>query len=359
MKKHAKNLFIPHEGNEYQPHVLQRVAIVAMLIMILTSFTAANFQALLWLSSDWLISTILPAVIVERTNEERTDGAMSMLTRNEILDEAAQLKAEHMAENEYFAHYSPEGISPWYWFDQVKYPFVHAGENLAVHFTDSDEVVRAWMDSPGHRANILNGDFSEIGVGTARGSYQGYDTVFVVQLFGAPAISATQDPALEGIALESTASAPDEEITVEVATLEAEDTPVSPASIETVALNDGVEEKGEEITEEPIDVVVVYSDLATTSRDAVPASTTGIGEKGDSSSEAVSVVARTATQPSVFLQFFYGIIALFVIVALTFSIVIEWRRQHPVQIAYGTGLLAVMALLFYIHTTLTTGAIIV
>lgn len=65
--------------------------------------------------------------------------------------------------------------------------YAHAGENLAVHFTDSSEVVDAWMDSPSHRANIVNAQYAEIGVGTARGTFEGFETVFVVQLFGTPA----------------------------------------------------------------------------------------------------------------------------------------------------------------------------
>jgi hypothetical protein len=368
MRKHAKNLFIPYEGNEYRPHILQRISIAAMLILILLSFTAANIQALLWIGSDWLVSTILPAVIVERTNEERLDGAVTTLARNSTLDVAAQLKAEHMAENEYFAHYSPDGVSPWYWFDEVSYPFVHAGENLAVHFTDSNEVVAAWMDSPGHRANILNGNFTEIGVGTARGTYQGFDTVYVVQLFGAPAAVAQTLADTTGT-LESTASAPEEEITVEVTTEDDAETSVSPASIETVTVTEGTQDTGYteeiengteiEVTEvaETDDSIVVYSGLATASRDAIPATTTLQGT-GGTSPETVSVIARTATQPSAFLQLFYSMLALLVIAALTLSIVIEWRRQHPVQIAYGTGLLAVMALLTYVHTSLTSGVTI-
>lgn len=91
-----------------------------------------------------------------------------------------------MAEKSYFAHTSSDGVTPWHWFQEVDYPYLYAGENLAIHFTDSEDVIDAWMNSPTHRANILNTRFTEMGIATAQGSYQGRATIFVVQLFGTP-----------------------------------------------------------------------------------------------------------------------------------------------------------------------------
>ena len=130
-----------------------------MLVLIVISFTMANLHALLWINSTWLTSAVLPSVIVDLTNSERKSTALNSLSRNATLDAAAQMKAEDMAQNGYFAHYSPEGVSPWYWIQQAGYAYEEAGENLAVHFTDSDEVVKAWMESIGHRENILNKNY--------------------------------------------------------------------------------------------------------------------------------------------------------------------------------------------------------
>ncbi|MCA9362244.1 hypothetical protein KC906_02625, partial [Candidatus Kaiserbacteria bacterium] len=169
-------------------HILQKVSMSLMGVLVLLTFMGANLHALFWQSSEWLVSTVLPAVVVDLTNEERAENDAAPLRRNSTLDEAAQLKAEHMAQNQYFAHYSPDGVSPWHWFSEAGYVYAHAGENLAIHFTDSAEVVEAWMNSPAHRQNIVDGKFTEIGVGTAKGTYEGYNTVYVVQLFGAPAV---------------------------------------------------------------------------------------------------------------------------------------------------------------------------
>jgi hypothetical protein len=127
---------------------LQRVALSLMGVLTVLTFMAANLHALLWQSSQWLVSTVLPSVVVELTNEEREISNAAPLVRNVVLDEAARMKAEHMAKYEYFAHFSPDGVSPWHWFNEAGYVYAHAGENLAIHFTDSAEVVEAWMDSP-------------------------------------------------------------------------------------------------------------------------------------------------------------------------------------------------------------------
>ncbi len=187
MKERLWRWFIPHQNNDFTPDLLQRTALFLMGGLAVLTFTMSNVYALLWQQSAWLTSAVLPAVVVDKTNIERKELALPPLVRNSVLDAAAQLKADDMAKNSYFAHYSPAGVSPWHWFNEAGYRYVHAGENLAVHFTDSKEVVEAWMDSPTHRANIVNQNYREIGVGTARGTYDGYETVFVVQLFGTPA----------------------------------------------------------------------------------------------------------------------------------------------------------------------------
>lgn len=381
MKAWFKHLFIPCAENNFKPNVLERISVGVMLILILLTFAITNLGTLVWIGSDWLVSTILPAVIVDFTNEERGELAVGPLARNAVLDEAARRKAEHMAQNGYFAHYSPDGISPWYWFDQVGYDYVHAGENLAVHFTDSKEVVDAWMRSPLHRDNIVSGNYTEIGVGTAKGEYKGFPTVFVVQLFGTqaapPALSVTvaeQDGVLDSearatngdgemLVQETNSSSQvvlgervDQEITVSID--ESAEVSMRPDEEELLTETDESNVVPEQILiEEVEESVVVYSNVATSSREGVPLMVQK--DVFTDGGTGVSVLQKSATQPHLWLQLIYGVLALFVIVSLILSVVVEWRRQHPVQIAYAGGLLLVMALLLYIHTTLTAGVTIV
>ncbi len=98
------------------------------------------------------------------------------------------MKADDMATKGYFAHTSPEGLTPWYWFAQVGYNYTYAGENLAINFNESKDVDTAWLASPTHRANILNSHYTEIGIATAQGMYKGVQATFVVQMFGTPVV---------------------------------------------------------------------------------------------------------------------------------------------------------------------------
>lgn len=377
-KKDLKNLFIPSTENKFKPDFLERASVGVMLVLILLSFAIANIQALVWIGSDWMVSNILPAVIVDLTNKERDTEKLRILKRNDVLDAAAKLKAEDMAKNEYFAHYSPAGISPWFWFDQVSYNYVYAGENLAVHFTDSSDVVDAWMKSPTHRENIMNGLYSEIGVGTAKGEYKGSPTIYVVQLFGTQSSVAKEEnptvlaatpltetkkvEASSQLAIEDT---PDSTVLSENIAIEEEIPPVSEVEV-PVGMSDSYEapisEKSLAIEDSmPVSDTVLYSDLATTSRGGVPAILSPSEENPTSLKDAqkVNQLEKAAIQPGLWLRVVYFGLSLLVVIALILSIVIEWRRQHPIQIMYAGGLLAVMALLFHVHTVLTQGVLII
>tara|TARA_B100000745_G_scaffold264509_1_gene189248 strand:+ start:636 stop:1793 length:1158 start_codon:yes stop_codon:yes gene_type:complete len=384
MKKHLKDFFIPHEGNDYAPQSLQKMAITGMVVLVVLSFTFANLHAILWITSDWMVSAVLPSVVVDLTNEERVESALGALKRNPALDEAARLKAQDMAKNEYFAHYSPDGISPWYWFAQADYNFVNAGENLAIHFTDSAELMDAWMDSPTHRTNIMNGNYTEIGVGTAEGTFDGYDTVYVVQLFGTPAAApASVDTEIVQVAqaaeiepepttvasqtiieTESTVAEEVADVLAQEVTL-TEDVVIVAAEPEPITV--------EEVVSEPVvsptatssaDVVdmevtetgvVLFSDLVSTSTGGVPAS---ISPEDAPVSNEASYIFEVLTQPHVMLQMLYVLVGLFVLGSLLLSILIEIRRQQPVQIVYSGALLALMTGLFYVHSALSVGAVV-
>lgn len=346
-----KNLLVPHKGNAYRPDLLERVSMGVMLVLVLLSFAMANVQALLWMNSEWLVSTILPATIVTLTNSERENDAIGPLVRNEDLDRAARLKAEDMAKESYFAHYSPNGVSPWHWFDEVGYNYLHAGENLAVHFTDSDAVVDAWMDSPTHRANIMNSEYEEIGVGSAKGMYNGHETIFVVQLFGTKRIGVLT-PQVGGAAKENAPSVAVERIPVAEPTAD-----IAPATVRTESLT-ALPSQIEVAPDSTEPQTVPNEQMIEVSRDGVRESeTTAITES--EKEPASSAPLRLATEPSLWLQTVYGMLALLVVGSLVCSLFYEWRRHRLIQTVYAGGLLAVMALLLYMHTTLTGYVLIV
>lgn len=392
------NHIIPHEGNDYRPHLLQNSAMILMLILVLLSFLVANFQAILWQSSDWLVGAVLPAVVVDLTNTERTDLSLPKLTRNPVLDAAATLKAQDMAKNSYFSHDSPTGVTPWHWFKEAGYTFAHAGENLAVYFTDSGEVVDAWMNSPTHRANIVGSQYREIGVGIARGTYEGFDTVFVVQMFGTPAYPAVEQVAVAPVITESPLPVATERAVLATVTTEPEttqplvagemtDTPEpdvavvktdaraemslagpkpvattteSTSSAATVAKPSSTDTPSVAFEAEArtiidaAEAVSLYSGMAASSTNLTPVPYTTV----DLAAEPTPKAAVLATEPSKMLQLIYLVLGSITAFVLLLSVMLEWRHHRPVQTAYGLLLLMVMAGLFYVHTVIIAGAVI-
>lgn len=154
------------------------VAILLVTISFIPTFRASVFDA---------VSAIYGSVLVGLTNKDRATQNISELKVNPLLEKAAQAKADDMAKNGYFSHNTPDGKTPWYFIKESGYKYVYAGENLAVNFVDSDEVHKAWMNSPTHRLNIVNPRYTEIGIATSTGTYKGRAAIFVVQMFGTPA----------------------------------------------------------------------------------------------------------------------------------------------------------------------------
>jgi uncharacterized protein YkwD len=132
-------------------------------------------------------SILSNAGVIKWTNEQRKNNSLPPLVMNQKLSAAALAKAQDMLKNQYFAHTSPSGIGAADLAKKVGYEYLAIGENLAMgDFGDDQALVQAWMDSPGHRANILNSRYTEIGVAVIKGSYQGQTTWMAVQEFGLP-----------------------------------------------------------------------------------------------------------------------------------------------------------------------------
>lgn len=133
---------------------------------------------------------LLSERVIEWTNTYRTENKLGALQRNAQLDSAAIIKVHDMFEKQYFAHESPSGKNSADLVSGVGYDYLWVGENLALGiFSDEKDLVDAWMASPGHRANILNSHFEEIGVGVEEGEYEGKHVWIAVQEFGKPASS--------------------------------------------------------------------------------------------------------------------------------------------------------------------------
>lgn len=125
--------------------------------------------------------------IIKWTNTQREGQGLGPLHENLSLRKAAEAKLEDMFAQQYFEHKSPDGKTPADVIKSTGYAYVVVGENLALgNFIDDQALVQAWMDSPGHRANILHAKFEEIGTATRKGMFEGKEVWLAVQEFGAP-----------------------------------------------------------------------------------------------------------------------------------------------------------------------------
>ncbi|MEK7546792.1 MAG: CAP domain-containing protein [Patescibacteria group bacterium] len=299
-----KKYFIPHEENDDQPHILRSKSVLFLAIILAGAEIMFLLGAFFILPDSRFFGLIMPGAIVDETNTSRELYNLTSLKRNSLLDAAAMEKVKDMAEKGYFAHTSPDGVAPWYWFADVGYKFSYAGENLAVNFIDSSDVVNAWMSSPSHRENVLSVNFTEIGVAAAKGIYKGREANFVVQFFGRPAKSYAAEAPLPGIKQTSAAGYPAQ---------------LSIIKDETVAGTSGsagfVAVKGDEVA----------ADSSSVSR---PGTIAGVSDKTGS-------IESITASPRKTLNYLFYAAGLLTIIALALNIFVKIEVQHARLIMNG------------------------
>lgn len=134
------------------------------------------------------VAHLTQAGVLKWTNLQRHgNGGLAPLDMNAQLNAAAEAKLQDLFAKQYFEHLSPTGAGPSDLAKQAGYDYAVVGENLALgNFEDDQVLVQAWMDSPGHRANILSVSYREIGIAVGQGIYEGHRTWIAVQEFGKP-----------------------------------------------------------------------------------------------------------------------------------------------------------------------------
>lgn len=186
-----RRLLLPNSRNNYTPFLLHRSALVVyVLVIFLFNVIVGQLQ----------ISTVQAAVdaptLYSLHNSNRAANGLTALTVNSQLVTSATNKANAMLESDCWDHYCPPGTSPWSFILNAGYEYVYAGENLGEGFSSNSTLMNAWMNSATHRANIMNGNFTEIGIGFAYGSYQGNpnNTIAVVHFGSRQKVSPTATP---------------------------------------------------------------------------------------------------------------------------------------------------------------------
>jgi len=178
-----KLIFTPCQDNKYRPGLLSgNFLLYYGLVLLLLKLVAIPF--LFYFPDTNFFADLTKTGLFEFSNSARKSLGIQPLKESSVLNTAAYFKARDMIEKGYFSHYSPEGISPWYWLERSGYNYRLAGENLAIGFLESEQVHSAWMNSLSHKKNILNPDFQEMGIAVLKDNFQGKETTLVVQFFG-------------------------------------------------------------------------------------------------------------------------------------------------------------------------------
>jgi hypothetical protein len=184
--KLVRHLFVPHESNNQKAKILHSTSLSLLAVGLI------GFQLILGIAGRTFprvlgyAANISPSEVIRLTNAQRSANGLNTLSENSTLSSAAIAKGQDMLAKGYWAHFAPDGTSPWSFFLKFGYKYKYAGENLARDFQDAGSAVNAWMNSPSHKENILNPNYREIGIGVVEGNLSGVDTTIVVQFFGAP-----------------------------------------------------------------------------------------------------------------------------------------------------------------------------
>jgi hypothetical protein len=365
MRKHLKRYLVPHHANDFRPHLLRESAVLAMLGATLILFIGSIAFSKIIQRTD-LGAAIYSSLLVDLANKDRAGQSLTVLTPNPLLEAAARMKAEDMAAKGYFAHQGPGGEKPWYWMSRAGYRYLYAGENLAIDFVNSEDVEIAWMNSPGHRANILNGYFTEIGIATAEGVYEGRPTTFVVQMFGKPLAVARPQP-VAGAEIEndpapvagsndiapttSATAAPTSSVAGTTSVPVAKPKPARPQPVET-------------IVEDPTFIAVRAVSTGTPEMDPELAATTTASTVPivGSTDPGASVPAwqKVLVSPAAAMRYAYGALAALIgVVTIAMLAHTHARNRHPRSIAYGALLAGLCLVLMYLATAYPFSAVVV
>lgn len=390
-----KDFFIPHDGNNHQPHALhpKRALFhisVALVLKGILMLVVLQYPLTAWMTPD--VSAAEGKRIINLTNNLRVGLSLNTLVENQKLNQAAYQKVQDMFVQQYFAHYSPAGVGLDHWAKQSGYSNYYVlGENLAMGYDNAEDAMTAWRNSPTHYKNLVEPQYKDIGVSISGGQYKGKDTVFIAQYFGTLQGSATTPPPAEPkTSAEKTVTEPPavlaEQTTAKPATPKKTETPKPVAK---VVVSEPVGKPKEKVVEVKADlpatttkatVEVLDQKIAlapqtdgqwtghevivtdTEHPTVVPPLLTVEDSSGTSTSTDIPAANVTPDKASVLDQYslyknipnawlsrlfslstiYYEIILVLAMIALALNVAVAHHKQHPRLIASGVGLMMVM-----------------
>ncbi|MDD5110262.1 MAG: CAP domain-containing protein [Patescibacteria group bacterium] len=332
------DFFIPHRGNDHRPHALRPRSLTMYLVAALLVKVVVSGALFLSYPTPARLARIVAKEIVGLTNQARIAVGLPALRIDPVLAASAQAKGADMVSRDYFAHDTPEGRKPWSWINRTQYDYVYAGENLAIDFTSAEAVHEAFMNSPSHRANILNSHYEDIGVAVISGTMAGHQTELLVQFFGSrredalpvaavpqrtPVPAATVAPRATPIAYASPSASRPAAVPAGVATPGAPQPTVTPA--EEPSASPTLTPEAETVPPEMLNPVVSNEPILV------------LGAQS-STGDPLELVLR-------FSNFFLVALVVFLAIALLLNIFVRIRIQHPDVILQSMAVIALIVAL--------------
>jgi len=193
LKKLLHISFIPSEMNDHRPHAFRHFMLSIYSLGLILSQLSFGIIQYTPLAPN---ITQLKKDIFTNINEQRKQQSKNTLTENSMLTLAAEGKLKDMFAKNYWDHTSPTGEKAWVFINSTGYSYTVAGENLARGFVSAKSMTDAWMESPTHKKNILDKEFTETGIAVGNGIIDGKSATVAVQLFGAPSPAFAQGKAI-------------------------------------------------------------------------------------------------------------------------------------------------------------------
>ena len=166
--------------------------IVLIIFIILTGLSSFALN----LSDRAFAASIDSESLMKKINAERTNRNIPTLLTSPKLSHASANKTSDMFARGYFDHVDPDGNYVWRLIEAAGYkPYRLLGENLAIDFSTEDGIIRAWIDSPTHRDNMLRAEFADQGLSARYGDFESRYTSLVTSLFGTLAVVSKPQPA--------------------------------------------------------------------------------------------------------------------------------------------------------------------
>lgn len=191
IKKFLHHLFLPHHTNNHRAKLLHHSSILTLAILLFVANVLLTQVKNAYPNVLGSAINISVQDLLSLTNTERQKLGLPALSYNDQLAVAARAKAANMFADNYWAHINPKtGQTPWVFIQAAGYQYTYAGENLARGFTNTQDVINAWMASPTHRANVVSRNYQDVGFAIQQGNLTGEtDTTLVVEEFGGKAIA--------------------------------------------------------------------------------------------------------------------------------------------------------------------------